>query len=119
MNDEKFMDFLTDQFGGIHGDIKEIKTDLQGVKTDLQSVKTDLQAVKTDLQADIDSVRNQMVTKSFMTDKMINLKSDLIVMMRKRDEKLEKVVDKLGEKKIFNSKDIKEIKSMEASPVLR
>ncbi|MDD5731971.1 MAG: hypothetical protein PHU42_03715 [Patescibacteria group bacterium] len=47
------------------------------------------------------------------TDKQTGvLKGELVSPLKKEDEKLEKVTEKLGDKKVFNTKDVGEIKSI-------
>lgn len=80
----------------------DLKPQFDDIKTDLQNMKGDLQNVKT-----------TMVTKSFMTEKINDLKGEFVVKFKKEDEKVENITDKLGDKKIFNSKDVEEIKSID------
>ncbi len=95
MDDEKFMEFLTDNFG-------EIKNRLEDVESDVSELKTDVGILKT-----------TMVTKSYLDKKIADLKGDFVINLKKEDEKVEKITDKLGNKKIFSSKDVEEIKSIE------
>jgi hypothetical protein len=37
------------------------------------------------IEADIVSIKSQMVTKDYLDDKLINLKADLTIVMRKED----------------------------------
>jgi hypothetical protein len=87
VDDEKFMEFLTDNFG-------EIKNRLEDVESDVGILKT------------------TMVTKSYLDEKIADLRGDFVVNIKKEDEKVEKIVDKLENKKIFYPKDVEEIKSI-------
>ena len=101
MDDKDFMEFLTDNFGGIKNRLSDIESDVSELKTEVGILKT------------------TMVTKSFMTDRLIDLKTETTEKLKKEDEKVEKITEKLGDKKVFNAKDIKEIKSIEVFPVLK
>ncbi len=59
-----------------------------------------------------------MVTKSYLDDKLADLKGDLTVLMRKEDTKLKALVEILAEKKVLNEEDKKRIFTMEPFPQL-
>ena len=80
--------------------IKEIKTEIGSIKTELTSVKS------------------QMVTKTYLDEKLSDLRGDLTVLMRKEDTKLKALVEILAEKKVLSSDDAKKIFSLEPFPQL-
>jgi hypothetical protein len=61
-------------------------------------------------------IESQMVTKEYLDDKLINLKGDLTVLMRKEDHKLVALTKLLATKKIITESDAKSILSLEPFP---
>jgi esterase/lipase len=61
-------------------------------------------------------IESQMVTKEYLDDKMINLKADLTVVMRKEDHKLEALTKLLASKKVITDDDAKSILALEPFP---
>jgi hypothetical protein len=54
-----------------------------------------------------------MVTKDYLDDKLADLRGDLVVMMRKEDTKVIKLIDILAKRNIISETEAKEILSME------
>lgn len=79
-----------------------------------------IQAVGEILEQNIlpqfDTIRAEMVTKSYLDDKLADLRGDLVVLTRKEDTKLRELVSVLREKNILTDPDIKRILSMEPFP---
>ncbi len=63
--------------------------------------------------SEINSNITRMVTKDYLDDKMSDLRGDLVVMMRKEDNKLKTLVGVLKEKSVLDSSDVSRIYSME------
>ena len=63
-------------------------------------------------------VETTMVTKDYLDDKLADLRGDLVVLMRKEDMKVKKLVDILKSRKLLTDKDVKQIMSMEPFPQL-
>jgi len=61
-------------------------------------------------------IESQMVTKEYLDDKLINLKADLTVVMRKEDHKLEALTKLLATKKVITDADANSILSLEPFP---
>lgn len=96
--------------------------DVLGAVNDF-STKVDERFDKVDERFDkiegrLTRVEAQMVTKSYLDDKLADLKGDLIVLMRKEDTKLKALVDILAEKKVLTDEDKKRIFTMEPFPQL-
>ncbi len=53
------------------------------------------------------------VTKDYLDEKLADLRGDLVVMMRKEDNKLKILVGVLAEKKVLDNSDVKRIYSLE------
>jgi hypothetical protein len=68
------------------------------------------------MKSDIVGIKNQMVTKAYLDDKLIDLKADLTVVMRKEDHKLEALTRLLAAKKIISETDANGILSLEPFP---
>ncbi len=68
------------------------------------------------LEKRLTRVESQMVTKAYLDDKLINLKADLTVVMRKEDHKLEALTRLLAVKKVITEDDAKSILSLEPFP---
>ena len=88
MDDEGFVgfvNFVTDQFGNIDEKFEVVEKDIKEMKNRLQNVQT------------------TMVTKSFLTDKLIDLKVEL-------SEKIDTSSRILKEKKVFNEQDVLRVK---------
>jgi hypothetical protein len=63
-------------------------------------------------------VEANMVTRDYLDDKMTDLRGDLVVLMRKEDNKLKTLIDILKEKRVISSDDEKRILAMEPFPEL-
>jgi len=61
-------------------------------------------------------IESQMVTKEYLDDKLINLKADLTVVMRKEDHKLEALTRLLAAKNVISENDAKSILALEPFP---
>lgn len=61
-------------------------------------------------------LESQMVTKSYLDDKLFDLRGDLILLSKKADQKLTKLVTILTGKKILTSSDANDVLSMEPFP---
>lgn len=65
------------------------------------------------IEQDVSSIKNVMVTKDYLDEKMADLHGDLIATMHKGNNKLIALVDKLEKKKVISIKDSKTIMMME------
>lgn len=59
-----------------------------------------------------------MVTKDYLDEKLADLRGDLVVLTRKEDNKVRKLVDILKKRKVLSTKEADEILSMEPFPDL-
>lgn len=83
------------------------KAELAVVKTDLAVVKTDLATVRSELR----TVQATMVTKNYLDEKLANLKSDLIRIIRTLDSKIEYLISVLENRKIISGDEVKHMHS--------
>ncbi|MFH1253729.1 MAG: hypothetical protein V1664_05395 [Candidatus Uhrbacteria bacterium] len=113
--EQRMSDFKTD-LNDVKKDLNAVKTDLNEVRSDLDEVKADLNGVKTDLRGVRSTVNTQMVTKDYLDQKISELRGDILTTIRKEDNKLGTLTNKLAQRKILPTSDIQEILSMEPFP---
>lgn len=124
-----------------HNEILKAVSDLSGKfdglskKTDDLSVKFDGLSEKTDeileaighfsnetekrfmgVEKRLDRVEGDMVTKSYLDEKLFYLKGDLITLTRKEDAKLAKLVDILENKNVITHDDAGNVLALEPFP---
>ena len=63
-------------------------------------------------------IESTMVTKDYLDDKLTDLRGDLVVLVRKEDFKVKKLVDILKKRNLLNDTEFNEIMSMEPFPQL-
>ncbi|HCC23122.1 TPA: hypothetical protein DF272_03000 [Candidatus Falkowbacteria bacterium] len=100
-NVDKRFDAADKRFDKIEGDIKEIRGDIQEIRGDVQNI------------------RGTMVTKDYLDEKMADQRGDLVVLMRKEDNKVKRLIDVLIQRGVITTEDKKSIVEMEPFPELR
>jgi len=65
------------------------------------------------LEGEVGSIKATMVTKDYLDEKMADLRGDLVVLMRKEDTKVGKLIEILKRRKVITEIEEKEILSME------
>jgi len=106
------------QFQSVEQRFQDIEQRFQGVDQQFQSVEQRFQSVdehfnkieltmvtKDELKDKLAAMETRLVTKDYLDEKLYDLKSDMIVTMRKEDHKIDTVVDILQEKNIFSAAD--------------
>jgi hypothetical protein len=83
----------------------EIKSEITGIKSEITGIKSD-----------IVSIRSEMVTKDYLTEKLADLRGDLILTMRGEDKKVLTLVDMLRQKNILTPEEVKQILAMRPFP---
>ncbi len=78
----------------------------------LGSVENRLEKVENKLG----KVEAVMVTKDYLDDKLLDMKGDMVVMMRKEDEKVKMLVQILQRKNLLNDAEAKLIFALEPFP---
>ncbi len=58
-------------------------------------------------------LQTRVVTKDYLDEKMADLRGDLVVMMRKEDNKFQKLVEIMQNKKLLDDTEVEKILSME------
>ena len=62
------------------------------------------------------TIKAVMVTKDYLDDKLLNMKGDMVVMMRKEDDKVKTLVQILQRKNLLNDDEAKSIFALEPFP---
>ena len=65
------------------------------------------------LEGRVGKIEATMVTKDYLDDKLADLRGDLVVLMRKEDTKVIKLIEILKKRKVITEAEEKEILSME------
>ena len=66
----------------------------------------------------IDRQLTKMIDRDYLDEKNADLRGDLVVIMRKEDVKVKKLVDILQKRRVISAEEVKEILSMEPFPQL-
>ena len=78
----------------------------------LDSIEVDISSMK----GDIIQIKSVMVTKDYLDDKLLDLRGDMVVMMRKEDEKVKLLVNLLNKKNVLSDTEAKSIFALEPFP---
>ena len=70
----------------------------------------------TSIKGEIAQIKSTMVTKDYLDDKLLNMKGDMVVMMRKEDEKVKLLVNLLNKKNVLSDIEAKSIFALEPFP---
>jgi len=79
------------------------------VKSEIGSIKSEIGSIKSEIV----SIKALMVTKDYLDDKLGDLRGDLVVLMRKEDTKMVKLIEILKRRAVITEAEEKEILSME------
>lgn len=66
----------------------------------------------------LNTIEATMVTKDYLDEKLADLRGDLVVLTRKEDTKLKKLVDVLHHRNLISTEEKQDILSMEPFPQL-
>lgn len=91
----EFSTRVDERFDKVEGEVGSIKSEIGSIKSEVGSIKA------------------TMVTKDYLDDKLGDLRGDLVVLMRKEDTKMIKLVEILKRRAIITEAEEKEILSME------
>jgi len=81
-----------------------------------ESLKSEIGGIKSeigDIKKEVGSIKALMVTKDYLDEKLADLRGDLVVLMRKEDTKVVKLIEILKRRKVITEIEEKEILSME------
>jgi len=68
------------------------------------------------LESDVAHIKNVMVTKEYLDDKLADLKGDLVLLTRKEDKKLKMLIQILEKRRLISPEEVKQIVAMEPFP---
>lgn len=86
----------------VQGQLNDIKDDIGTLKSDVGTLKSDMRWVKA-------TINTQMVTKDYLDEKLGLNKGELVVAIKNEDNKVDKTIGKLHDKKIFNKEESEEL----------
>lgn len=92
---------------------------LEAITTFADNVDRRLEHLETDvgqLKSDMVNVKSQMVTKSYLDDKLCDLKGDMVSMLRKEDQKANRLVNILAENQVLTPSQAKDVLSFKVFP---
>jgi chromosome segregation ATPase len=84
--------------------------------TNLESRMGGLESRMGGLDSRLNRIEATMVTKSYLDDKLGDLKGDLISLLRKEDQKVNRLIGVLAEEHILAAPKVKGISSIEVFP---
>jgi predicted nucleic acid-binding Zn-ribbon protein len=91
---------------------------VEGRLTKVEGRLTKVEGRLTKVEGRLTKVEATVVTKNYLDEKLSDLRGDLVVLMRKEDNKVRKLVDVLKKRKVITAGDAKEILAMEPFPEL-
>jgi hypothetical protein len=68
------------------------------------------------MESRVDTIESQMVTKSYLDDKIGGLKGDMVSMLKKEDQKMNRLIGVLSEKKILDATEARDVLSFKVFP---
>ena len=95
------------RFVSIEGKIGTMQSDIGTMQSDIGT-----------MQSDIGIMQSTMVTKDFLTEKLADLRGDLVVLTRKEDRKLVALIALLRGKHLIEDNEAKSLLEMEPFPEL-
>jgi uncharacterized protein YydD (DUF2326 family) len=92
------------------GDIKEIGIELGKV------IEQNITPTLDELHRELTEVKGQMVTKSYLDDKLAELEGAVIVRQRKEDQKVNLLIELLRNKSVLQETDVKQLQDIQVFP---
>ena len=65
------------------------------------------------VESRLGKIESNMLTKDYLDEKLSDLRGDLVVLTRKEDNKVKKLIDILRKHNLISSKEVEEVMSME------
>ncbi|MFA4954569.1 MAG: hypothetical protein WC641_04610 [Patescibacteria group bacterium] len=101
----EFAGQVDQRFDRIESEIGGMKSEIGGMKTEIGSMKSDIVSIKA-----------TMVTKSYLDDKLADLKGDMVSMLRKEDQKVNRLVCVMAGKGSLTSTETRDVLSFRPFP---
>ena len=98
-------------------ELQQIREELAGVIED--NVSPQLEEIRGDignLKEDVATIKSQMVTKSYLDDKLADLRGDFTVRLRKEDAKVNRLVEIMDSKRLLDRDEVKELNGFQVFP---
>lgn len=111
----EILEAINDFFHHIDGKFNDIDKRFDGIDNRLDGIDNRLDGV----DGRLNKIEATMVTKDYLDDKLADLRGDMVVLMRKEDTKLKKLVDILGKRKVLSEDESNEILGMEPFAPIR
>ena len=96
--------------------VNSFATNVQGQFEELE-VKMDKRFEK--VESEIGIIKNSMVTKTFLEDKMLEYKGEIIAMVKGGDSKVNSVIETLEDKNVINKSESKRLISLSPFPQIK
>ena len=106
------------RFSELKSDIKTMQSDIKNMQSGMVTMQSDMKTVQSGMATKQDLNKLKLELIDAMDDKNADLKGDLIVLMRKEDNKLAELVTVLKERALIDDNDIRRILGMEPFPKL-
>jgi len=96
------------KFQGVDRKFQEVDKRLQGIDQRFQKIDEKFE--------DMDSKISALPTKSYFDDKFADISGDLITKLRKEDQKVNRLLEILKQKKLLSESDIQELARLQIFP---
>ena len=117
MLDEKDLQLIGVELGkvlehNIMPQLDMIHEDIKGIKTEITEMKGEIGGIKSD----IIGIKSSMVTKSYLDDKLADLKSDLIGYDRRLEHKTDALIGTLADHRTLTPSDLERLEQARVFP---
>lgn len=79
----------------------------------INNFSTSIEGKISSMQTEIGWIKSNVVTKDFLDEKLADLRGDLVVLVRKEDTKLLKLIDILKGRRLISTEEATAVLSME------
>ncbi|MFH1172960.1 MAG: hypothetical protein V1692_00335, partial [bacterium] len=90
----------------------ELRDDVDSLKSDVNGLRSDVDGLKDE----VGKIRNEMVTKSYLDDKLADLEGGLVSKLRKEDGKVDHLIGLLKNKSILSVQETEQLKEYQIFP---
>ena len=100
-------------FDGVDAQFKSVDAQFKSVDAQFKSVASaaEVEGLRQEIKADLRRIEALMVTKGYLDERLADLKGDLIIKLRKTNEKLDFIVSLLRAHAVFSDDDLKRIRT--------
>ena len=93
-------------FDGVDAQFKSVDAQFKSVAS-----AAEVEGLRQEIKADLRRIEALMVTKGYLDERLADLKGDLIIKLRKTNEKLDFIVSLLRAHAVFSDDDLKRIRT--------